>query len=120
MKIITRLKDTEEIPLTFTEVKGILTTRLQGFLSEYQVEDIVSFGAFILLESPDEINDYKAMQLSESVTADNIEWVETIRTENNQTFYNICIVRDDVFAVNIFVPNFIADQNIKHIIRRHI
>lgn len=120
MQIITKLKDTEKMSLTFAEVKGILTTRLQDFLSEYQVEDIVSFGAFILLESPDEINDYKAMQLSEPVTAEKIEWVETIHTENKHTFYNICIVRDDVFAVNIFIPDLFINQNIKNIIRRHI
>ena len=120
MYVITKPNDLEHIPLTFSEVKGILTTRLKNFLNEYQVEDIISFGAFILLESADEITDFRSMLLTEPITAEQIEWVETIQTESGYTVYNICIVRDDIFAVNIFVPDSIINQNIKNIIGRHI
>lgn len=111
MYLITKKEHLNEIPLSLNVLKGILSLRLSEFLNEYEVEDIVSFGAFIILERNTEIDDFKGMMLTEPITADSIEWVETVKT-NTKTFYNICIVRDDVFAVNIFVDKSIADDNI--------
>ena len=78
---ITKKEHLDEIPLSLNELKGILSFRLSEFLKEYEVEDIVSFGAFIILESNTEINDFKSMMLTEPITADSIEWVETVKTD---------------------------------------
>ena len=51
MYLITNKEHLDEIPLSLNELKGILSFRLSEFLKEYEVEDIVSFGAFIILES---------------------------------------------------------------------
>ena len=65
MYLITNKEHLDEIPLSLNVLKGILSFRLSEFLKEYEVEDIVSFGAFIILESNTEINDFKAMMLTE-------------------------------------------------------
>ena len=119
MYLITKKEHLDEIPLSLNVLKGILSFRLSEFLKEYEVEDIVSFGAFIILESNTEINDFKSMMLTEPITADSIEWFETVKTDT-KTYYNICIVRDDVFAVNIFVDKSITDGNIQKLIGGYI
>ncbi len=119
MYLITNKAHLKEIPLSLNELKGILSFRLSEFLKEYEVEDIVSFGAFVVLESHNEIQNFKDMMLTEPITDNNIEWVETVKTDT-KTYYNICVVRDDVFAVNIFVDEILADTNIKKLIGGYI
>ena len=119
MYLITNKEHLDELPLRLKELKGILSFRLSEFLKEYEVCDIVSFGAFIILERNTEIDDFKGMMLTEPITADSIEWVETVKTDT-KTYYNICIVRDDVFAVNIFVDKSITDDSILKLIGGYI
>lgn len=119
MYLITNKEHLDELPLSLNELKGILSFRLSEFLKEYEVCDIVFFGAFIILEKHTEIDDFKGMMLTEPITADSIEWVETVKTDT-KTYYNICIVRDDVFAVNIFVDKSITGDSILKLIGGYI
>ena len=119
MYLITKKEHLNEIPLSLNVLKGILAFRLSEFLKEYEVCDIVFFGAFIILEKHTEIDDFKGMMLTEPITADSIEWVETVKTDT-KTYYNICIVRDDVFAVNIFVDKSITGDSILKLIGGYI
>ena len=48
---ITKLNEIYNLPLTFNSIKGILISRLEKLITEYNVDDISSFGQFILLES---------------------------------------------------------------------
>lgn len=109
---ITKLNEIYNLPLTFNSVKGILISRLEKLITEYNVDDISSFGQFILLESSVEIENYKQMNLTEPIVRNDLEWVEIINSE----FINICIVRDDSYSVNIIISNLLIDVNIKHII----
>ena len=119
MYLITNKEHLDEIPLSLNVLKGILSFRLSEFLKEYEVCDIVFFGAFIILEKHTEIDDFKGMMLTEPITADSIEWVETVKTDT-KTYYNIFIVRDDVFAVNIFVDKSITGDSILKLIGGYI
>lgn len=97
-----KIVSTNELPNIENEVvRQYINKLLKWILVEYQDYctdgTINSFGAFFILESANELEDYQTMGLSCPITKDSYEWIDTIDNEH----YNMCIVIDTDKAINI-------------------
>lgn len=88
-----KIVSTNELPNIENEVvRQYINKLLKWILVEYQDYStdgtINSFGAFFILESANELEDYQTMGLSYPITKDSYEWIDNI----DDDYCNMCIV----------------------------
>lgn len=97
-----KIVSTNELPNIENEVvRQYINKLLKWILVEYQDYctdgTINSFGAFFILESANELEDYQTMGLSCPITKDSYEWIDNI----DDDYCNMCVVIDNDKAINI-------------------
>lgn len=97
-----KIVSTNELPNIENEVvRQYINKLLKWILVEYQDYctdgTINSFGAFFILESANELEDYQTMGLSYPITKDSYEWIDNI----DDDYCNMCVVIDSDKAINI-------------------
>ena len=82
-------------------IKKYVTTTLKYILTEYKDfctdGTISTLGAFYILESDYELNDYEAMGLFEPISPANYEWIDEVCPG----YHNMAVVIDNNKTINI-------------------
>lgn len=97
------------------DIRQYVSRLLKQLLAEYQDYctdgTIYSIGAFYVLESANEINNYQEIGLFSPITKTSYEWIDDFNCE----YSNMCIVIDTDRAVNIigkteYFKKFLEDK----------
>lgn len=107
MKKITDLATLENSGATKQE-KFIVRQYLKELFELYGIDTIKDIGSIYILENEAEISDYKAFEMYEPISADNIEFVDKIFLSSINTqeplFVLACFIISTDYAIYLLLP----------------
>lgn len=125
MKRITRLADTYDIE---DSIGTYIKNKVEKLTTEYKVENIDEFGVIFLIESDEDLVNYKLMGFTEPIDKYIPEYITSIDSRDgisDNEFLEFCYVLSDGFGVilickeSIFTKSFKVDRHSMSIVTRY-
>lgn len=113
---INKLGDLNTLATINPFMRGYILNLIAFFCNQYKCSDISEFGAFFVLQTESDINNFKAMGLLQPLTETTFEYVDLVTIETNAEsiiFISALTLLCDDFGIVIFAEYDLLPDIIK-------
>lgn len=109
---IEKRDDLEKLKSKNPLIVKYLDDYLQFFLTKYECDSIVEFGAFYLIENKEDLQNYSIMGLSQAIDKSIYEFTNFLTIKNSTSQIKLlhsCFLLNNDYAISVFIPDEILD-----------